>query len=212
MSGFQVAVVAPTTLLVRQHVQTFRERFRGLPVEIGQLSRLVAGKDARRGAGAPCRRQARHRDRHPRAAGQVGPHEAPRPAGRGRGAAFRRRPQGAAEAIPQQCPCADADRDADPAHAPACALRRARDEPDRHPAGGPAGGAHLRCPLRRAGGPGGHPARIAAGRALLLCLPAGARPAGSDRAAAGDDAGGPHRRRPWRHGGVGAGGSGRRLL
>ena len=47
MSGFQVAVVAPTTLLVRQHVQTFRERFRGLPVEIGQLSRLVPAKEAR---------------------------------------------------------------------------------------------------------------------------------------------------------------------
>jgi len=47
MSGLQVAVVAPTTLLVRQHFKTFAERFRGLPVEIGQLSRLVAGKAAR---------------------------------------------------------------------------------------------------------------------------------------------------------------------
>ncbi len=47
MSGFQVAVVAPTTLLVRQHFRTFAERFRGLPVEIGQLSRLVSGKEAR---------------------------------------------------------------------------------------------------------------------------------------------------------------------
>ncbi len=47
MSGFQVALVAPTTLLVRQHFRTFVERFQGLPVEIDQLSRLVSGKEAR---------------------------------------------------------------------------------------------------------------------------------------------------------------------
>jgi len=41
MAGYQVAVVAPTTLLARQHYQTFTERFAGLPVRIGQLSRLV---------------------------------------------------------------------------------------------------------------------------------------------------------------------------
>jgi len=46
MAGLQVAVVVPTTLLARQHSANFRERFRGLPVRIGQLSRLVAGKDA----------------------------------------------------------------------------------------------------------------------------------------------------------------------
>jgi len=45
MSGHQVAVVAPTTLLARQHYKTFCERFRGLPVRIGQLSRLVADKE-----------------------------------------------------------------------------------------------------------------------------------------------------------------------
>ena len=47
MSGSQVAVVVPTTLLARQHYRTFRERFTGLPVRIAQLSRFVAPKEAR---------------------------------------------------------------------------------------------------------------------------------------------------------------------
>jgi len=43
MSGKQVAVVVPTTLLARQHFKTFSERFRGFPVHVAQASRLVAG-------------------------------------------------------------------------------------------------------------------------------------------------------------------------
>ena len=46
MDGGQVAVVAPTTLLSRQHHQTFSERFQGLPVVIRQLSRLVPAREA----------------------------------------------------------------------------------------------------------------------------------------------------------------------
>ncbi len=46
MSGMQVAIVAPTTLLARQHYTTFTERFRGFPLEIGRLSRLVPSGEA----------------------------------------------------------------------------------------------------------------------------------------------------------------------
>ena len=46
MSGTQVAVIAPTTLLARQHYASFAERFRGFPVRVRQLSRFVTAKDA----------------------------------------------------------------------------------------------------------------------------------------------------------------------
>jgi transcription-repair coupling factor (superfamily II helicase) len=45
MNGKQVAVVVPTTLLARQHFKGFSERFRDFPINVGQMSRLVAGKD-----------------------------------------------------------------------------------------------------------------------------------------------------------------------
>ena len=47
MSGRQVAVVTPTTILSRQHYATFSERFSGLPIRIGHLSRLVSSNEAR---------------------------------------------------------------------------------------------------------------------------------------------------------------------
>ncbi len=47
LAGKQVAIVAPTTVLVRQHLQTFRRRFAGLGVEVGHLSRLVRPAEAR---------------------------------------------------------------------------------------------------------------------------------------------------------------------
>src|SRR5690606_37655660 len=41
MQGQQVALIAPTTLLARQHYQSFSERFAGFPLKVGRLSRLV---------------------------------------------------------------------------------------------------------------------------------------------------------------------------
>ncbi|WP_170372466.1 transcription-repair coupling factor [Ruegeria arenilitoris] len=46
MSGLQVAVIAPTTLLARQHAASFKDRFRGFPLEVRQLSRFVSAKEA----------------------------------------------------------------------------------------------------------------------------------------------------------------------
>lgn len=45
-SGMQVAVVVPTTLLSRQHTQSFKDRFRGFPINVRQLSRFVGTKEA----------------------------------------------------------------------------------------------------------------------------------------------------------------------
>ncbi|CAO4152293.1 transcription-repair coupling factor [Methylorubrum thiocyanatum] len=47
ISGKQVAVVVPTTLLARQHYRTFAERFKGLPINVAQLSRFVSAGDQR---------------------------------------------------------------------------------------------------------------------------------------------------------------------
>ncbi|MFA7261382.1 MAG: transcription-repair coupling factor [Caulobacter sp.] len=46
MSGKQVALVCPTTLLARQHFKTFSERLQGWPMRVSRLSRLVPAKEA----------------------------------------------------------------------------------------------------------------------------------------------------------------------
>ncbi|MET0297395.1 MAG: transcription-repair coupling factor, partial [Microbacterium sp.] len=45
--GKQVAMLVPTTLLVKQHLETFSERFAGFPVKVRALSRFQTDKQAR---------------------------------------------------------------------------------------------------------------------------------------------------------------------
>ena len=46
MQGMQVAIIAPTTLLARQHFKTFSSRFEGWPINVRHLSRFVSAKEA----------------------------------------------------------------------------------------------------------------------------------------------------------------------
>jgi transcription-repair coupling factor (superfamily II helicase) len=48
MSGKQVALVCPTTLLARQHYKNFVERLQGFPINVGRLSRLVPAAEAKK--------------------------------------------------------------------------------------------------------------------------------------------------------------------
>nr|WP_244623647.1 DEAD/DEAH box helicase [Bradyrhizobium cosmicum] len=47
LSGKQVAIAVPTTVLARQHVETFRKRFGPLGIEVGNLSRATSGPETR---------------------------------------------------------------------------------------------------------------------------------------------------------------------
>ncbi|MEX2279685.1 MAG: transcription-repair coupling factor [Acidimicrobiia bacterium] len=46
-SGKQAAILCPTTLLARQHFQTFSERFAPYPIEVAMLSRFLTPKEAK---------------------------------------------------------------------------------------------------------------------------------------------------------------------
>ena len=48
MSGKQVALICPTTLLARQHYTNFVERLQGFPINVGRISRLVPAAEAKK--------------------------------------------------------------------------------------------------------------------------------------------------------------------
>ena len=65
ISGRQVLVLAPTTLLAQQHLQTFRDRFRDFPVRVEAVSRMRDAARGQAGAARVRRGQDRGADRHP---------------------------------------------------------------------------------------------------------------------------------------------------
>src|SRR4051794_2612655 len=48
MTGKQVALICPTTLLARQHFKNFEERLHGFPLNVGRLSRLVPAAEVKK--------------------------------------------------------------------------------------------------------------------------------------------------------------------
>ncbi len=174
--GGQVAVIVPTTLLARQHYRSFTERFAGLPLRVAQLSRMVNAKEAKQvkadlaegkieivvGTHALLAKDVRFSH-----LGLVIVDEEQH---------FGVVAEGEAEAAQGRRACSDADRDADPAHLAARAVRGARDEHHRDPAGRSPGGAHLRHALRSGRRARGDPARARPRRADLLCRAAHRRP------------------------------------
>ncbi len=47
MSGFQVCVLVPTTILAQQHYATFQSRLSGFPINVGLLSRFITPKQSK---------------------------------------------------------------------------------------------------------------------------------------------------------------------
>ena len=173
--------------LHRAHARVPRQRPGPVPVH----RRRRGARDDR----GPRRGHGRRRHRHPPAAADRRALEGPRAGHRRRGAALRRRAQGAHHGAAHARRRADALRDPDPAHAGDEPRRHPGDVDDHHPARGPPPDAHLRGRLRRQAGRRRDPPRAAARRPGVLRAQPGVehRPGGPARA--GPRAGGARRRR-----------------
>ena len=140
--------------------------------------------------------QGGHRHRHAPAAAGRRALQGPRAADHRRGAPLRRARQGAAQGAARRGRRADADRDADPAHAQHGARRPARPVADHHAAGRAPVDQDLRVGVERARDPRGLPARAAPRRPGVLRAQHHRDHRGHVAAARRAGARGAHRHRP----------------
>ena len=183
--GTQVAVLVPTTVLAAQHLATLQARFAAYPMTVRMLSRFVSAAEQKATLDGPGRGLGGRRRRHPSAAEQGHPVPGPGAAHRRRGAALRRRPQGAPQAAADRGARPDPVGDAHPADAQHGARRGPRHERHRDAAGGPA--AHPDPGRGGVGGPrqGRHPARARPGRPGRSTSTTGSRPSRPRRSSSG---------------------------
>ena len=168
VNGKQTLMLVPTTVLAQQHWNTFRERFREFPIRVEMISRLRPPGAAEAGARRLRRGEGRRPRRHAPAPVARRHPEEPRPRHPRRGAALRRRPEGAAPLAAAGGRRARALGDADPAHAAHVAVRTARHLRDRDPARGSARDPDERGGVRRRAGQGGPRARARTRGPVLL--------------------------------------------
>ena len=140
----QALVLCPTTILAEQHWNTFRERFRDFPVRVEMVSRFRSRADQKRVLDEFAEgkvdvligtHRVLSRDVIPKDLGLVVAR---------RGAALRRRAEGAAALASTRGRRSRALGDADPADAAHVALGAARHLDHRDAAGGPASDPHAR--------------------------------------------------------------------
>ena len=169
MDGKQVAFLAPTTVLAFQHQKTLQRALRRVSRCASTWSAASARKaEQKEIARRSRRRQGRHHRRHAPAAVEGRRVPRSRAAGRRRGAAVRRRPQGEDQAAAQEGRRADDERDADSADAEHVARRHPRHVDHRDAAEGSAVDSDQRRQVRSAGHRARDPQRAGARRPGVL--------------------------------------------